>query len=164
MFPMDFQSALSLTKEFLALIVVFGALLAYAVIRGSRALITLTLGLYFALLMSLKFPYYDAIYRTLGAGEHGAPIVAVIVFVLFTALATLLFGRLLPRDYSAMYKSVPKKLILTTLTTILVMTLVYHALPATALFDPGASIGALFGQPEYFFWLLLAPLVGFFFI
>ncbi len=164
MFPMDFQSVFSLAKEFLVLIVVFGVLLGYAVIRGNRALITLTLGLYLALLISLKFPYYDAVYRIAGAGEHGAPIVAVLAFAAFAVLATLFFGRLLPRDYAEAYESVPKKFILAALTTALVMALAYNALPATALIDPGASIGALFGPPEYFFWLLLAPLVGLFFI
>ncbi|MBI4086643.1 hypothetical protein HY416_01525 [Candidatus Kaiserbacteria bacterium] len=161
---MDVYALLAYAKEFLPLIVVFGALLAYAAIRGNRALITLLLGLYIALLVSLKFPYYDAIYGVLSRGESGAPIAAIIVFVIFTVLATLLFGRLLPRDYREIYEGVPKKILLAVLATILVMAYSYHVLPVTALFDPGSAVGALFSPPQYFFWLLLLPLIGLFFI
>ena len=164
MFPMDIQSVLSLAKAFVGLIVVFGALLAYGAGRGNRALVSLILGIYIGLLVSLKFPYYDAVYRLATAGEHGAPIVAVVLFALFAALGTLLFSRLLPRDYEDTYEGVPKKLLLAALATVLIMALSYHALPVTALINPGPAVGALFGPPEYFFWLLIAPLVGLFFI
>ena len=161
---MDFHTALTYAKEFLVLILVFGALLGYAVIRGNRALITLILGLYIALLISLKFPYYDALYNLLSRGGTSAPIVAVILFVLFTAFGTILFDRLLPRDYGEMYGGVAKKAILVVLATILVMAYSYHVLPVTSLIDPGSAVGTLFAPPQYFFWLLLLPLIGLFFI
>lgn len=161
---MDAYALLSYAKEFLALILVFGALLAYAAMRGNRALITLILGLYIALLVSLKFPYYDTVYAFLSRGESGTPVVAIIVFAIFTVLATLLFGRLLPHDYREIYESIPKKILLAVLATILVMAYAYHVLPVTALFDPGSAVGALFAPPEYFFWFMLLPLAGLFFI
>ena len=63
-----------------------------------------------------------------------------------------------------MYGGVAKKAILVVLATILVMAYSYHVLPVTSLIDPGSAVGALFAPPEYFFWLMIAPLVGLFFI
>jgi hypothetical protein len=158
---MDLSYILLLAKEFLVLIVVLAALLAYALARGNRALISLILGLYIALLISLKFPYYDALRGI--AAERGAA-VTIGLFAIFTALGTVLFERLLPRDYGDMYEGIGKKTILVVLATVLVMAYSYHVLPVTSIINPGSSISALFGPPEYFFWLMLLPLVGLFFI
>lgn len=160
---MDFAVVLSFAKEFIVLIVVLAALLAYTLVRGNRALIALILGLYIALLVSLKFPYYDALYRLAGA-DGGSAVVSIAVFAVFAVLGALLFGRLLPTDYSDMYEGIAKRAILVILATILVMAYSYHVLPVTDLVDPGASVGALFSPPQYFFWLMLLPLVGLFFI
>lgn len=161
---MDIYDILASAKEFFMLIVVFAALLAYSVIRGNRALISLVLGLYIALLISLKFPYYDALYNLLARGEGTTPIITIIVFAVFTALGVLLFERLLPHDYGDIYEGIGKKVILAVLATILVMAYSYHVLPVTSIVNPGSAIAAIFSPPEYFFWLLLAPLVGLFFI
>src|SRR3989344_144194 len=161
---MDVPTLLSYAKEFLVLILVFGALLAYAAVRGNRALVTLILGLYIALLISLKFPYYDALYNLLSRGGSSSSVVAVILFALFTGCGTILFERLLPRDYGEMYGGVAKKAILVALATILVMAYSYHVLPVTSIIDPGSAVGTLFAPPQYFFWFLLAPLIGLFFI
>ena len=136
----------------------------YAVLRGNRALICLILGLYIALLISLKFPYYDTLRALLARTDGTASIVTIIVFVIFTALGAILFERLFPRDYRDMYEGIPKKILLAVLATILVMSYSYHVLPVTSIIDPGSAVSALFAPAQYFFWLMIIPLIGLFFV
>jgi hypothetical protein len=161
---MDVHTILSFAREFLVLIVVFGVLLVYATIRGNRALISLILGLYIALLISLKFPYYDTLHTLLARTGSTATIITIVVFAVFTILGTILFGRLFPRDYRETYEGIPKKILLAVLATILVMSYSYHVLPVTSIIDPGSAVSQLFAPAQYFFWLMLVPLVGLFFI
>ncbi len=162
---MDFHSILSLGKEFLVLLIVFAALLAYAIIRGKRALMSLILGLYGALLISLKFPYYDAIYNHTAREGKTVSIITIVIFALFTVLGTILFERLLFDDYEgSKFEGLPKKVILAILGTILVLAFSYHVLPVTTLVNPGSAISTIFSPPQYFFWFLVIPLIGLFFI
>ena len=161
---MDVSIALAILLEFLVLIVVFGALLAYAIVRGRRALIALILGLYVALLISLKFPYYDQIFSS--AAGASTTMLTILVFAVFTGIGTFLFERLLADEYDdePALSGVAKKATVALLGTVLVMAYSYHVLPVTALLDPGASVGALFAPEQYFFWFLIIPLVGLFFV
>lgn len=146
-------------KELSALLLVFAALFAYAIIRGQRALISLVFGLYIALLISVEFPYYEGALQALSfMSEHA---VRMLFFAVFTAFGSILFERLLSRllDETAI-EGIGKKVILALLATALVMSYSYHVLPITNLIDPGARIGALFAPQEYFFWWLILPLVG----
>lgn len=161
---MDFMSSLlGLARELAVLLVIFGALLAYAVVRGQRALLSLVLGLYIALLISVEFPYYvNIVAATSFMSETG---VRMFMFAIFTAFGSFLFERLLSRllDETAL-EGIGKKVILSILATTLVMSYSYHVLPITEMIDPGAKIGALFAPQEYFFWWLLLPLVGILFV
>jgi hypothetical protein len=150
---------LGLTKELSALLLVFAALFAYAIVRGQRALLSLVFGLYIALLISVEFPYYEGAMRSLSfMSEHA---VRMLFFALFTAFGSILFERLLSRMFDeTAIEGVGKKVILSLLATALVMSYSYHVLPITNLIDPGARIGSLFAPQEYFFWWLILPLVG----
>lgn len=161
---MDISAALAFLRDFLVLIVVFGALLAYAVVRGRRALIALILGLYVALLVSLKFPYYDAIFASMSGAS--TTMLTILVFAVFTGIGTFLFERLLADEYDdePALSGIAKKASVAVLGTILVMAYSYHVLPVTALVDPGAAVGALFAPEQYFFWFLVIPLAGLFFV
>lgn len=162
---MNIQMLLSYAKEFLVLILVFGALLAYAIVRGRRALVALILGLYLALLISLKFPYYETLYNLTGRTGNTVSILTIVIFAIFTGIGALLFERLLWRDYEeSAFESISKKVILAVLGAILVMAYSYHVLPITNIFDPGSAISTLFGPPQYFFWLMIIPLLGLFFV
>jgi hypothetical protein len=44
------------------------------------------------------------------------------------------------------------------------MAFSYHVLPVTSIIDPGSAINRLFGPAEYFFWLMIIPFIGLFFI
>lgn len=161
----DVYPILSIAREFLVLILVFGALFAYALLRGKHALTALILGLYLALLISLKFPYYNAIYDLVARGGKTTPILTIAIFAVFTGMGTFLFEHLLWHDYEeSAFEDISKKVILALLGTVLVMAYTYHVLPVTTIFDPGSSVAMLFAPPEYFFWLMLLPLIGLFFV
>lgn len=157
------DAILGITKELSGLLLVFGALFAYAIIRGQRALLSLVFGLYIALLISVEFPYYGKLNEALSFMSEAA--IRMAMFALFTAFGSYLFERLLSRllDETAI-EGIGKKVILSILATALVMSFSYHVLPITNLIDPGARIGALFAPQEYFFWWLLLPLLGIMFV
>ena len=89
----------------------------------------------------------------------------MLVFALFTALGTILVEKILSRllDETA-FEGIGKKVILAVLGTVLLMTYSYHVLPITSLIDPGAQIATYFAPQEYFFWWLMLPLIGLFFV
>lgn len=161
---MDISTLLSFVKEFLILICVFGALLAYAIVRGKRALISLILGLYVALLISIEFPYYERIFALVAEnGGRAEAIVTIVIFALFTGIGATLFERLLSYEYEeTAFEGLPKKIMIAALGTILIFAYSYHVLPVTSIIDPGSSISFLFAPQEYFFWMLIVPLVGLF--
>lgn len=162
---MEIETILALIREFLFLIVVFGALLGYAFVRGRRSLVCLILGLYIALLISLKFPYYEELFAFAARSGLSNTIFSIIIFVLFTGIGTILFERLLADDYEERaVEGMLKKVFLASLGTILVIAFSYHVLPVTSIIEPSASLNALFAPPEYFFWLLIVPLVGLLFV
>jgi hypothetical protein len=147
-------------QEFAYLLGVFGFCLTYSIVRGRQHLTNLIIGLYFALLISLEFPYYDMF---LGKGEDDA-VGKVIIFAVFSLISTMLITRLMPREYQEKkFESFGKKLLLASAGTILVMVYSFHVLPVTDFVTPGTPIQSLFAPAEYFFWWLLAPLVVLYF-
>lgn len=157
---MDIASLITLLEESVVLIVVFFALLAYAMIRGRHALMSLILGLYIALLVSLKFPYYEHLYALTGSeSTHTGALIGL--FALFTAFATFIFERLLFVDsFEKAFEAFPKKLLLALLGAGLVLAYSYHVLPLTNFVTPGEPVGILFAPEEHFFWWLIVPLFG----
>jgi len=152
-----------LVKDLTILFLVCGALFAYAIVRGQRALLSLILGLYIALLISVEFPYYEQVGKALSfMPDHT---MRMVLFGFFTAFGSFVFERLLSRlfDFNAV-ESMWRRMVLAILGTALVMAYSYHVLPVTDLIDPGAKVGALFASENLFFWWLLAPLIGIMFI
>ncbi len=160
MYFMDINSLVGLLQQSLFVIVVFLAFLFYSMIKGRQALINVIMGLYVALLLSLKFPYYDAITKSTSQRS----VIMLTIFAVFTILSVLLFTRLMPREYDEkVFESFGKKLAFALAGTALVLTFSYHSLPITEFIDPG-PIKSLFAPAEYFFWWLLSPLVILFFL
>ena len=156
---MDTDIILSTVKELAYLLGVFGFFLLYATVRGRQAVINLVIGLYFALLISLEFPYYDTLLAHAG-DAHSIAIGKVVIFAIFTILATLLIKRIMPSEYKEnKFESFHKKLLLAIGGTILIMIYSFHVLPVTEFLTPGTPIQSLFAPNEYFFWWLIAPLV-----
>jgi hypothetical protein len=147
---------LLLIQEFAYLLGVFGFFIIYSIVRGRQAVINLVIGLYFALLISLEFPYYKLF---LGEGE-GDAFLRVAIFAVFTVISTILIARLMPQPFKEKkFESFGKKLLLSIGGTILVMVFSFHVLPVTEFVTPGTPIQAIFAPAEYFFWWLLAPLI-----
>jgi len=153
---MNTGDILLIIQEFAYLLGVFGFFLVYSIVRGRQAVINLTVGLYFALLISLEFPYYS----TILSGGEGDSFMKVLIFGVFTVISTILMARLMPRPYQEKkFESFGKKLLLAIGGTILVMVFSFHVLPVTEFVTPGSPIQAIFSPKEYFFWWLLAPVV-----
>lgn len=158
---MDTATIISLTQESLFVIVVFMVFLMYAMVRGRQSLINVIMGLYLALLISVEFPYYDRIF---GNGSNQS-VLMIGVFLIITLGATILFTRLMPREYDEKtFEGFGKKLLLALMATILVMAYSYHVLPVTDLVDPGSPMQKLFAPEHNFFWWLIAPLAALYFV
>ena len=156
---MDTDTILSTLKELAYLLGVFGFFLVYATVRGRQAVINLIFGLYFALLVSLEFPYYDTLLAQAGSA-HSIAIGKMVIFAIFTIIATLLIKRMMPSEYKEnKFESFHKKLLLAVGGTILIMVYSFHVLPVTEFLTPGTPIQSLFAPTEYFFWWLLAPFI-----
>jgi high-affinity Fe2+/Pb2+ permease len=161
---MDTASFTAALQEYLFLLLVFGCFLVYAISAGRQSITNIILGLYFALLISIEFPFYNVILGST-SNEKTESILMLVVFAAFTLGGTILFARLMPREYSEKkFEGFWKKLLLACGATILVMAFSYHALPVTDLITPGSPIQYLFGSENSFFYWLIAPIVVLFIV
>lgn len=155
---MDTTVILHFLSESAYLLVVFGLLLGAAIFSGRQALINIISGLYFALLITTQFPYYDTI---LGGLEQPTVIAGLKLFIfgVTAVLTTLLFKRLMPREYQEnRFESFHKKIALSLSATVLIMIFSFNVLPVTEFLTPGTPIQSLFAPQEYFFWWLMVPI------
>lgn len=160
---MDLQTITASLLEAIVPIVVFLSLLLFTMVRGRRALTSLILGLYFALLMSLTFPYYETIFSLVADEFIPDTILSVLIFAGFTTGGSLLFDRILfHRPDETAFQAMNKKVVLALLGTILVMAFSYHVLPITSLVESASPVNTLFAPHEYFFWWLIIPIIGLF--
>ncbi len=155
---MDTAGILLILKESIFMIIVFSVFLIYTIAKGRYALINVIFALYLALLISMKFPYYDQV------GGEGA-IAKIVIFIVFVMIGVILLRRHIPGDdYEPAFQGFGKKILLSIMATILVMIFSFHALPVTEIITPGSPIQALFAPQEHFFWWLILPLGVLFFI
>ncbi len=160
---MDSGSLATLFHESLYLILVFGGFLFIAFVKGRYAIVNIIFALYLALLVTLKFPYFD-FFLNAGNPKSNA-VVMIVIFTVFTIVGIFLFRRHIPGDdYEYAFQNIWIKIILALLATTLVMAYSYQALPVTELITPGSPIQDLFGQEDLFFWWLVFPLIALFFI
>ena len=156
-------SIMGLIQESMFVIVVFGTFLFYAMLRGRHSLINLIIGLYFALLISVEFPYYDAIIGNASSPKSEA-IVMIFIFVIFTIISTYVLGRFLHQgEYDRGFTGLHRKIVYALAATVLVLTYSFHTLPVTELIDPG-PIQALFANDQTFFFWLFVPIIILFFL
>jgi hypothetical protein len=159
---MDTNDLIILLKESVFMLTVFGVLLFYAMAKGRYALVNVIFALYLALLISIRFPYYDAV---ASGGGQSAAITKILIFIAFTVVGAVLFRRHIPGDdYELAFQHFGKKLLLAAMGTVLVMVFSFHALPVTDIITPGTPIQSLFAPAEHFFWWLILPLAALFFV
>jgi hypothetical protein len=156
---MDTAYLFSLLQELIYLFCVFGFFLGWAIIRGRQSLINIIFGLYFALLISLEFPYHETFLPN-GASEYTIAVGKMVLFAIFTTVATILVARVMPSPFrEKKFESFFKKFLLALAGTILIMIYSFHVLPVTEFVTPGTPIASLFAPKEWFFWWLLLPMV-----
>lgn len=155
---MDLSTIISTLQESLYLIVVFAVFFVFAIKKGRQTVTNIIFGLYLALLISIEFPFYDTLLSSTSS-ESSEAMLRLIIFGFFTVLSTMLFARVLPREYSeGSFEGFGSKLLLAFAGTVLVMIYSFHVLPVTELITPGSPINYLFGSAQYFFYWLLVPL------
>lgn len=155
---MDTTSVLSLVQESVYVITVFLVFLIYAMAKGRYAVITVIFSLYFALLITLTFPYFN---ETTG----GDALAKILIFLGFVVASMILLRKHIPGDdYENAFQSFWKKVLVALMATVLVMLFSIHALPVTEIIDPGTPMQELFGPQENFFWWLVVPLIALFFV
>ncbi len=151
-----------LFKESLFMVITFGVFLFYAMGKGRYALINIIFSLYLALLIFIKFPYFDSLASSTG---DGGAVAKILIFVTFVVIGALLHRRHIPGDdYEPAFQGFWKKILLALMATVLVMIFSFHALPVTEIITPGSPIQALFAPEENFFWWLILPLIVLFFV
>lgn len=156
---MDTTLILNYLSESAYLLIVFSVFFALAIFKGRQMLINIICGLYLALLITTQFPYYDLILGDLKQAMVIA-IAKLVLFIITFILTTLLFKRIMPREYDEnKFESFGKKIILALGATVLVMAFSFNILPVTEFLTPGTPVQSLFAPQEYFFWWLMLPLV-----
>ncbi|MFT7644420.1 MAG: hypothetical protein ACI9BF_000063 [Candidatus Paceibacteria bacterium] len=156
---MDWGYILNFLYEIAYLLGVFGFFLFFSIFKGRQAIINVTVGLYLALLISIEFPGYDVIFRSI---ESTASLAAakLTFFALITLLTTILCYRIMPDEFrEENFESLGKKLLLAAGASILVMTFSFNVLPVTEFLTPGTPLQLIFAPETYYFWWLLVPLV-----
>jgi hypothetical protein len=156
---MDTAILIAFVQESLFLIVTFVLFITIALSFGRQTITNIILGLYFAFLFSLQFPYYETILAKTDSIKAESGLI-IAIFLFFTIISTLLFVRILPREYGEKtFEGFGKKVILALAGTVVVASFSYHAIPVTDLITPGSPVSYLFGSEKSFFWWLLAPIV-----
>jgi hypothetical protein len=154
---MDTAFLINFLSEIAYFLVIFAALLGFAIFKGRQAIINIIFGLYLALLISLEFPYYQELLGNF-APESDA-IARLGLFLFFTALTTILAFRIMPDEFrEKKFESFGRKIILSLAGTILIMIFSFNVLPVTEFLTPGTPLQSLFAPTEYFFWWLLLPI------
>ncbi len=92
---MDTAGLVTVLQESAFMVAVFVVFLLYAMGKGRYALINVIFALYLALLISIKFPYYESIGSS--GGQSGA-ITKIIIFCVFIIIGVVLMRRHVPGD------------------------------------------------------------------
>ncbi len=159
---MDTSFFVNFVSEIAYLLIVLGFIFSISIFKGRQAVINIIFGLYLALLISVEFPFYEQVLGSL-SGAVSLGMAKLIIFLIFTGLATILCFRIMPDEFREMkLESFSKKFTLSLCATILVMVFSFHVLPVTEFLTPGTPIQSLFAPAEYFFWWLILPLVALF--
>lgn len=143
--------------NFLALIILAGALFAWSWRSGRDGLITLIFSLYVGYTLYFAFPYADSIILA-GGSPLNELVLRVVFFGIFTGIAYWAISAHSSGTYFSAGHTV--SIVLAVLASGFIMAVLYHSLDAKAAYSFTPSIDALFAPKDYFFWWFIAPLVG----
>jgi len=156
---MDWGFLVDFLFEISYLLAVFLLFMVWATFKGRQAMINIIFGLYLALLILIEFPYTSYLTDNLG-GSVAQSLGQLILFSIFTILATWLFAHVMPDEFrEKKFESYFKKMLLAGAASILVMAFSFQVLPVTDFLTPGTPLQTLFAPEGFFFWWLMIPLV-----
>jgi hypothetical protein len=152
-----FADIVTFVTNFLAFLVIAGALFAFSLRAGRAALITLIVSLYAGYALYAVFPYKDVLESGEGTGAFAAHL---LMFVALTAFPYVLIRRITTSGFMRVNGFLLFGLCL--LTAGFILAIGYHLFGLSGVFPLSSSLDALFAPDKYFFWWFVAPLVGVF--
>jgi hypothetical protein len=152
-----FNDAWTFVLNFLAFILIAGALFAWSLRSGRSALVAFVFSLYAGYALYAVFPYASSIIGAAGSALT-ALFLKVVLYGVFTGLAYWAIRRHGGGDYFGGRHWVSA--ILAILASGFILAVLYHTLGAKGAYSFTPSIDALFAPKDYFFWWFVAPLAG----
>ncbi|MDO8523941.1 MAG: hypothetical protein Q7R74_01795 [bacterium] len=142
-------------SDFFAFIVVAVVILLFALYFGRDRLAPLIASLYAALALYTAFPYAPAFLS--------GPYMQISLYLFFVLISFVTFSGL-SYFMAARSGGFVAELILAILTAGFLLAIAIHVLPAEDIYSFTAATKALFASNQSFFWWLVAPLAGLFFL
>ena len=146
---------LAFGTDFFAFIVAAALIALFALVFGSDRFMPLVAGIYAAIPLYMIFPYKDIL------GDN--PYFAVGLYLLFAILGLIAFSGLSTFLTSTGLGFV-RTLILSVLVAGFLLAVAVHILPFEQIYTLSAPTKALFSSNTAYFWWLVAPLAGVFFL
>ncbi len=153
------MDAWTLLSGVLALVVLTGVLLVFALRGGRSALISLILSMYAGYAIYAVFPFTDEILAT-GGTELIRTIFSVGIFVAATILPFILIKRLTSAGFGSL--SFVPNLILSFLGAAFILALGYQLFAISSVYPLTDTLDTAFAPTKFFFWWFIAPLIGLF--
>ncbi len=151
---------INILSEFTYIIVVFVCFFSLTLFFGRQMLINIICGLFLALLLVDKFPYYDFLLKGL-QNDVVILFIKILFFVIISIFSTLFFRRLMPPEFSeGRLESFWKKFFLAFGATILVMIFSFNVLPISEVLTSfNTPVQILFSPADLFFGWILIPIL-----
>ena len=141
--------------DFVSFIVIFFAVLFFALYFGRDRIAPLIAALYAALALYVAFPYM--------APLGGNPYLEIGVYVIMAVLGFMTFSGL-SYFMAAHSGGIFSEVVISILVAGFILAISLHTLPVKDVYTFSAATQALFASPQAFFWWLVAPLAGLFFL
>lgn len=142
-------------NDFFAFIIVAALVAGFALYFGRNRLMPLVAAIYTAIPLYLFFPFQSTLLQ-----DH---YIAIALYLFFVFIALVAFSGL-----SFFMASAPRSFLRVAATSVLVagalLAIGIHVLPLEQLYTFNAPTKALFASNQSFFWWLIAPMAGLFFL
>ncbi len=153
----------ALTTDVLIILTTCVALFCFALFYGKSRAVGLLISVYVGIIGFLSFPFLEEA-TLLKSSEAQTTLshiglFAVGVFIIYTVIQRFIY---VEYPASTLFRFIHAGIIAAS-TTALLFAFAYHTIPVGTLYDFNQTIDHLFSS-EYFFWWLVAPLGGLFFV
>ncbi len=149
------NSIFSFGTDFFAFILLAALITAFSIYFGRNRLMPLVAGIYAAIPFYLFFPFHTTLLDD--------PYIAIGLYLGFALLGLIAFSGLSNFVGSAS-RGLIRVTIISTLVAGALLAIGIHILPLEHIYSFNAPTKALFTSNQAFFWWLIAPLVGLFFL